>query len=367
MKKSKELIDKYLAGECNEEERQLVESWYLQEIGNAAEPHETGSFEDIGDELWKRLSPEISFFQKRIKYYVMVAIFCLIGIFTLVKFQHKNVDKAILAKALKNDVKIVPGITKATLTLANGKRISLDSLETNSNVPLELNQLVVGMENSKAMEGLSMDNHRIDVPRGGKLHFVLVDGTEVWLNSETTLYFPSKFQGTKRNVRLEGEGYFEVAPNKAMPFKVTANDTEINVLGTHFNVCAYKEENSTVVSLAEGSVQVATKSSSVVLQPSQSAEITKSSDRIKVASVQLGEVLAWKDGFFVFDESSIQGIMKVLSRWYDFKVSYIGKITEKRFGGTFSRSKDISDLLKSLESFGGVHFKIEGRTVIVSE
>lgn len=368
MEKSKELIEKYLAGECNEEERQLVESWYNQEIGNAAEPNEAGSLEGIGDEIWERIHPPASLFSKYIKYFALARVFCLVDIFTLIKFQHKSLDDAVvLDKQPKNAVKIVPGITRATLTLANGKRISLDSMESKRDVPFELSQIVAGITNSRSIEDVSTAKHRIDVPKGGELHFVLADGTKVWLNSETTLHFLAKFQGAKREVILEGEAYFEVATNKAMPFREMANGTEIDVLGTHFNVSSYGDEHRTVVTLAEGSVLVGAKASSVVLRPSQSAEIKNSSSPIKVRNVQLGEVLAWKDGFFVFDESSIQRIMKVLSTWYDFNISYRGKITEKKFGGTFSRSKDIVDLLKSLESFGGVHFKIEGRTVTVSE
>lgn len=360
-----DLIKKYLAGECTEEEKSKIESWYLSQAKSNRDLPKHRDLEQIESEIWNSIHrPKSTIGAYRRWLSVAAAALIVTGISWL--FLKPDAEPSATAYTAKQQVEITTGGKKATLVLANGKKVILDSIIESSNASgtIALENLLDRFSPAKETD-LAVTYHKIEVPKGGEFQFTLPDGTKVWLNSESSFSFPSRFTGGERKVGLSGEGYFEVAKNPDLPFKVTANQAEITVLGTHFNISAYQDEANTEVTLAEGSVKVSSNENAVILKPDQTAKLAKGSDGIKVSSANTNEILAWKDGFFVFDNSDIKTIMKTLSRWYDFEMVYNTSPTTKKFGGTFSKSKEIKDLLASLELLGAGKFEIQGRRIVL--
>jgi len=287
------------------------------------------------------------------------------------KSEHLQSIKAITAFK-KQD--ILPGGNKAILTLPNGERVVLtDSTinqlanQTGSSIIKASNGILIYKANVLAgnSETGEATFSTISTPRGGQYQIILPDGTHVWLNAASSLKFPAAFKGKKRLVELSGEGYFEVAKNKNMPFVVHTENQEVEVLGTHFNINSYTDEASTKTTLLEGSVKVRAKGNQKVLNPGDQAQINKNTREIKVMPVSLEEAVAWKNGYFVFNDEKLESIMHRVSRWYDVDYEFEGKQGNLSFLGVIERTKNISSLLKVLESTGNVHFKIEGRKIIV--
>ncbi|XHR96133.1 FecR family protein [Mucilaginibacter sp. UC70_90] len=184
----------------------------------------------------------------------------------------------------------------------------------------------------------------------------------VWLNAASSLKFPVAFTGKERNVELSGEGYFEVAKNKAMPFRVTVNHSTVEVLGTHFNIMGYADEKSTNTTLLEGSVKIISGNKQKLIVPGEQARVN---GEIEVAKVNATQAVEWKNGNFNFSHENIETIMRKVARWYNVTVQYQGTITNEGFVGTVPRSENITEVLNALELTGLVHFKIIERRVIV--
>jgi ferric-dicitrate binding protein FerR (iron transport regulator) len=280
---------------------------------------------------------------------------------------HTSAQKDLAAAPPPTAPEIAPGHNGAILTLANGSKLVLDSLKKGklatqgaTDVLLDNDQLTYQVQHPA---GAEISYNTLTVPRGHEFQLVLPDGTKVWLNAASSLRYPTVFAGAERRVEVTGEVYFEVAHNAAHPFIVKKGETEIKVLGTHFNINAYDEENSLNVTLLEGSVQVSNGAGHVVIKPGQQAQVSKS---ISVAdNVDLEEVVAWKDGKFQFGETAdIQTVMRHIANWYDVDVEYKGAITN-HIGGTMSRNVNLSQVLKMLETTGVVRFSVKGRNIAV--
>jgi transmembrane sensor len=279
----------------------------------------------------------------------------------------------------QNDV--APGKNRAALTFANGKTIQLSDAQQGVKVGKDL----------KYYDGTEIDAERTQpqlltatTPRGGAYEITLPDGTRVWLNADSKLSFPSSFSGGERRVSLKGEAYFEVAKSylskvkgdkpvkERIPFVVVTDQQEVTVLGTHFNVNSYEDETATKTTLLEGSVRVAvsgTKNallfSSCILKPGEQAI---NDGGIRTNKVDVEEVVAWKNGSTVFQDKTLESIMRELSRWYDITVVYSADAPRHEFfSGAVSRTRNISSVLERMQTTGSVKFRIEGRTVIVSK
>lgn len=268
---------------------------------------------------------------------------------------------------------ILPGGNKATLKLAGGDVIVLDSagnglLGRSGNAAVRktgsgqivYNSLAAGVSNT----GPAPVNV-LTTPKGGTYQVTLSDGTKVWLNSASSLVFPAAFAGAERRVQLSGEAFFEVAKNKAVPFYVDVKETTIRVYGTQFNIDAYADEQTVKTTLVEGSVQVTKGGVHRMLVPGQQAVTRDALSSIAVGEVNVMNAMAWKNGYFVFDDENIHAIMTKVSRWYDVSVEYKGKFDNQKFGGSFYRYKSINELLHYLEKLGTVHFEISGRKITV--
>jgi transmembrane sensor len=274
----------------------------------------------------------------------------------------------------KTNTIILPGSNKAILTLSNNKVIVLGANTTgllarfgSVNVHnLHKDELVY--KDSKAdniAAGSETLINTLTTPRGGQYEVMLEDGTKIWLNSASSISYPDKFTGNERHVKLQGEAYFEVAKNKEKPFFVDINNVKVRVLGTHFNISAYSNDDNITTTLLEGSVQISKNDKLALLKPGQQGVVFSNGSNIQVSNADVAQAVAWKNGYFVFNDESITDIMKKVSRWYDVDVSYKGDLKDQRFGGIYERSKGINDLLNYLGKIGSIHFDIEERRIIV--
>ncbi len=254
-----------------------------------------------------------------------------------------------------------PQQNKAIITLSNGQQVPIDSL-ISGQLAMQGNMLISKNSKGEIIYSGSDNNAAISYntlfnPRGSKVQTItLADGTQVWLNAESSLRYPVAFSGKERKVEITGEAYFEVAKNANMPFYVTANEVSVKVLGTHFNVNAYGDENTLKVTLLEGLVNVSKGMANLKLTPGQQAAIGKTIALNKECNTE--EVMAWKNGFFAFSHADLNEILKQLSRWYAIDVAYKATDNKQEFSGKIDRSLGLSQVLKILERTG-VHFKIE--------
>lgn len=279
-----------------------------------------------------------------------------------------------------NDVR--PGGNKAVLTLSNGTRVVLDSAH-NGVLANQGNSLVLKMNTGKLVYNLQNDAGKsslrqksvpmtiayntLTTPRGGEYQIRLPDGTNVWLNSASSLTFPVAFTGKERKVMLKGEAYFEVIGNKEHPFEVQTGDVTIEDLGTHFNVMAYPNEPAVKATLLEGSVKIMKGNTTALLKPGQQAIVPDLlTEKIRVKAVDTGESVAWKNGYFSFNNTSIYEIMRQISRWYDVDVVYQDSL-HVFLNGSISRNVDASAVFRMLKFTGEINFIIDGKKVLVKK
>lgn len=265
----------------------------------------------------------------------------------------------------KNEV--APGGNHALLTLADGSVIALDSAG-NGVLTQQGNVKIVKQSNGELSyegngSGAAMYN-KMATPRGGQYRLKLPDGTMVWLNAASSIFYPAAFTGDERNVTVTGEVYFEVAANANKPFKVKAGAVNITVMGTRFNVNAYQEEAVIKTTLVDGAVSVASAGSTGTLKPGQQAQVSHNGSLAVVNNIDTEEIIAWKNGFFQFNDADMPTVMRQIEQWYDVKVNYEGAVPKRSFGGGIQRSLPLSEVLSILEA-NDVKFKIEGKNITV--
>ncbi len=377
------LIEKYNAGLASAEEISFLEAYYNlfeqeQEILSELSAAEK---EIIKQEIAARINlKRDNGLQKplivRFKWLAAAAVLTVISTVVLIFALQKNQQEPIAAVKQKVDLpKIVPGSNQAVLTLANGKSITLNDkangvLSQEAGVVITKNRdgLVQYTVTPNAESAINI----ISTPRGGQYQLILVDGTKVWLNAASSITFPTKFDGSERKVEITGEAYFEVAKNTKMPFKVKSKHQLVEVLGTHFNVNTYDDELADKTTLLEGSVKVSKVNAgsieinSKILKPGQQATISGTESQILVSEADEDEAIAWKKGYFKFNRSDIQTIMRQVSRWYNVDVEYRGAMNTDLFGGKINRSQNVEEVLGILK-MGEVNVTIKGRTIIISK
>lgn len=283
--------------------------------------------------------------------------------------QNQNASTAPTSSMVKTDLK---GII---LTLSDGSRVLLENNEgqtlqdAGTSIKKLKNELVYRDEGNQAtannLEKPVMNT--IQLPKGENFKLILPDGTKVWLNATSSLSYPVIFSGKERKVVLTGEAYFEVAHNSKKPFKVIADHTEIVVTGTHFNVSAYPDDTTISTTLLEGGVNIWRGKHIHQLKPGFEALTYRNKEEINEQVADIENVLAWRNGYFVFDDQNVREVMKKVARWYDIEVTFKNRNLTKRFGGTFPKSANVDELLKDLESLGKMRFKRNGKEVVVMD
>ncbi|PTS99302.1 anti-sigma factor [Pedobacter sp. HMWF019] len=366
---AEEIFEKYNAGLATEEEKALLETWYLiyKKEGNNFSASELiedqdQSIESLLVEIGKRKPLQL---WPRVAVAAAILIVCAFSIYLFTEHSAKeNIEMPVYA----ND--IAAGSNKAILTLSDGSKISLTDA-ANGKVS-NLNgimisktadgQLIYTISGSANPTDRSKLN-TISTPRGGQWQVRLPDGTQVWLNAASAITYPVSFNGSKeRRVELSGEAYFEVSKNKEKPFIVKSLQQEVKVLGTHFNINSYTNETAVKTTLMEGKVLI---NGRTELKPGEQAVLLGTTLNVMKADTELA--MAWKNNKFMFDQERIENIMRMIERWYNVEVVYQGQIPEDKFGGSVSRFDQVSKVLSILELTGKVHFKIEGRRITVTK
>ncbi len=367
-----DLISKYLSGTASPEEEQLLESWYNSGIPDDivvpfdSEEEKNGIMAGMRARLLAYVyQQEHAVSKKKNVRTIAVAasVIILLGISYLFyqnTFLFHKSGKDLTTKKKE----ILPGHYGATLTLSDGKKYMLDSVangvltsQAGAYITKQGGQIVYNKTTDKS---IAVAHNTLTVPKAREFRIVLPDGTHVWLNSASSLKFPTAFTAKERVVELDGEAYFEVVHNARHPFRVKVKNTVIEDIGTAFNVNAYG--HSVKTTLISGSVNVSNHKVCRVLNPGQ--QVVAAADLLTVAPIDTSHVLAWKDGFFQFDDADIQTIMQQLARWYDIEIVFAGEMPPKKFYGRINRNMKLSDVLKILEQ-SNVHFDLEGENKLI--
>jgi transmembrane sensor len=372
-----DLLKKYLAGNCTAQENQILETWYLKyEERGFPELSQEKKDEQL-EEVWTFLSSKLDtplesdtviHTKTSGLLWTKIAVAAMMLITLGIGYYFYNSPAKIasnLSQKLSRSVK--SSNNRAMLTLADGRTIALDEAQ-NGEIANQAGVTITKTKDGQLVyEGKTKVNafNQITTPKGGQYQISLPDGTKVWLNAASSLSYPAAFTGNKREVRLIGEAYFEVSKDKEKPFIVYTKGQEVKVLGTHFNVSAYEDEDGTKTTLLEGSVKVrlVNSSAAALLKPGQQAVFEF--NQLDVAAVDVAEAIAWKEGYFLFQDEDIRSIMKKIARWYDVEVVYAPNISNQKIGGNIAHSKPLSEVLRTLSNTDKFNFKVEGRRVTV--
>jgi transmembrane sensor len=316
--------------------------------------------------LKTRIAKEDKLIEKKKRYsWIAAAAAILIVVSTGGYFYTSTNQGKVIVDGLTIAKDIAPGSNKATLTLADGRIVELSG--DKQSVIIKANELTYNDGTKIISEGKIRNQYaELTTPKGGQYQIILSDGTKIWLNAASTLKYPAEFKGSERVVQLSGEAYFEVAKvhassGRRKPFIVKTETQQVEVLGTHFNINNYPDEEVAKTTLIEGAVRVSAMSvipAYQLLKPNQQSIIAKNSELIKVIKVDPTAVIDWKNGDFIFD-TDIKTIMRQISRWYNVEIVYEGNITEEELVGTISRSKHLTEVLKVLQETNKVQFKLE--------
>ena len=331
------------------------------------------------DEMWqniiekrntKSVTPQIlsnrKFKRLYWKYAVAASVLLIVA---LSVFLNKETNLPQFSEPIIVNNQIEIGSNKATLTLANGSNVILEKGQSYkaNNIISNGEEIIYNEENSK-----DIAYNTLTIPRGGQFFVKLADGTQVWLNSESQLKYPVAFiDGDTRQVELVyGEAYFDVSPStehKGSKFKVFNNTQEIEVLGTEFNIKAYKDELDVYTTLVEGKVEVTTSLGKEILKPNQQSKVNLSSQNISVSMANVYDEISWKEGVLSFNDKSLKDIMTVLSRWYDMEVEFTNtNIENEEFIGVLDKTQNIEGVLSIIKNFGFINnYEINNRKVIL--
>lgn len=384
-----ELLKRYRSGNCTDEEKALLESWYHQWKDDASDPG-TDEINAAREQTWNRLSrhqekKQDFFFPFR--YAAAVVALCVLSItlwYSLSRKAPVKIAVQAIAPIVAHDA--LPGSNKAVLRLADGKTIALDEAKNGKLAEAEgmdirktadgqiVYEAATAEGRAVSTSGTAMRYNEISTPRGGQYQVTLPDGTNVWLNAASSLKYPVKFVENVRRVELRGEAYFEVskvtsAGGTKIPFVVDTSTEQVEVLGTRFNINSYDDEGSVATTLLEGSVRVSaaqndhqSSGGSLLLIPDQQSVL--SGGKLILRKVNAEEMIAWKDGYFSFDHADIKTIMRQLARWYDLEVIYEGEVSSTTFSGKVYRNMNLSKVLEVL-AFSQVNFRIEGKKIMI--
>lgn len=373
------LCEQYFAGKCNPGEISQLLSYQAENglnhdfDGPDKERLRLLLLARINQDIQPKISRVIWF--RSASFRIASSIAAALLVFTFInhlnrqnKVQDQQVD---VKKSTPIPADIAPGSANAVLTLADGKSIQLDghkngllNEQQNGAISKSGDGIVLTATDKMAGESMTALN-KISIPRAGKYNITLSDGTRVWLNSSSSLSFPTVFSGKTRRVLLSGEGYFEVAKDQKKPFIIDVNGRQqVEVLGTHFNISAFEDEQNITTTLLEGSVKVNTKNKSALIKPGEMV-VNNLADRLVVRQADVDEVMAWKNELFIFSNENITSVMKKISRWYDVDVVYKGNMDHINIEGNYSRAKGLNSLLKNIEMLDKVDFSVKERRVTV--
>lgn len=386
------LLVKLLRDDLSQQERQELDAWLKADVQNrslirkildhknrkeALTQMEKFDSEQAYDRLLtkirqadhqdKSLRQPFSIYYKLTAAAVLLVIFAAGLLLLRSKPDQQSVERSIAAK------KVETTQTGILLTLADGRKVDLEA--QNKGIIAKQGQAVITKQNGDVLSykmgqealknTVASEKNQLAIPRGKQYQVILPDGSKVWLNAQSVLTFPTQFQTKERFVELTGEAYFEIAHHSAWPFRVKTNGQTVEVLGTHFNVNAYPENNQTITTLASGKVKVYDGADAQLLKPGQMALKSSGRKGFEVATADLDETLAWKAGLLVFKDQTIEDLMQMISRTYDVDFEIDDRVRGQHFGGSHRIKNGLTNLLRNLEQTNVVHFKLEERRIRV--
>lgn len=377
------LISMYMAGEISSGEMERLMEWveisdenraFFQKVsGSGAWKERYARYREVNEKaafvrFKRRIEGRRFYFRRWIGYAAAVCL--VVGLVTWFWTGKDESEQSVVVVE-----SIQPGEMKATLKLSTGEEIWLDgkkeeTVSAEGSMQVRNTNDGIVYERQDTLPGDTGEENRFNTlktSRGGEYSVILSDGTVVYLNSASELRYPVQFNERERVVYFSGEGYFEVTKDKERPFHVVVGDMRIRVYGTEFNVNTFKETGVQTV-LVKGSVGISVKGGreEYRLKPSQMAEYSRENLSVEVRDVNPESFVAWKDGFFVFDEESLEEIMNTLARWYDVEVFYVNNdVRNLHFTGHLKRYDQITTILKAIESAVNVRFSVKGKTISV--
>lgn len=264
---------------------------------------------------------------------------------------------------------VSPGTNGAVLTLADGTKVVLDSLGNGVVASQRGTDVVLKnglLEYHTTDNGMQASYNTLEIPRGRQFQLVLPDGSKVWLNAASTIKYPTIFTGRERVVEISGEAFFDVEQDKAKPFIVKINNsTVIEVLATSFNINAYEQEQAVKTTLVEGALRVNANNDRQLLKPGQQAQVAAGKPVRVVDNVNISQAMAWKNGYFDFNDVDLPVMMRQLERWYDIQVVYEGTVPDVTFKGKMDRNVQLSDVVGFLKNFG-INASLQDRKLLIS-
>lgn len=382
------LLLKYLSGELTVEEQVQLDTWLNADVKNEALMGEFRNEAVVRQELqdiyqsktrvWQQLEEYTLTNVRSVRNYRRIALYAagiclLVGGAALYFFYHWQTPVPIQIATIRQDSVDVPApaTNRAYVTLSNGKRVYIDSLQTGadiipgSNLAQKLSpDKIEYAYNSRAA---APELNTITVPRGSKpLLIALPDGSQVWVNVASTISFQVPFDGKERLVSVSGEAYFDVAAAAAQPFIVKSKGQEIKVLGTAFNIKSYEEESTIKTTLVTGKIQISQNKSGTMktLTAGQQAISPPDGPLLINQDADMEEALAWKANVFQFNHADLKSIMQQLGRWYDVEIVFQGSVPNHFFTVKISRDKSLTAVLKIMELYG-INFQLEGKKLTV--
>lgn len=380
----RELVEKYLKGVASKEEEEQLLRWYWRESSIESEWELSSSQTeiDLKSKIYAKIiqHDEIDEVQKDYRKFSRLGLPILLILFlglAALFYTNRVLKEKISPNLVKlNSNDILPGGSKAILTLSDGRKIELD--ESKNGILVDQGGIKVHKNSDGVIEYTfsKQQNTRllssadeapvyntIETPVGGKYQLNLADGTKVWLNSSSSLRFPIFFSKENREVELKGEAYFEVSKDYKRKFSVRSGIQSVEVLGTQFNINAYSDEKSIKTTLFEGEIRVIDlqTNDSKLLKPGEQSNVDQS---IHVKRIDTQVEIAWKEGYFYFKKADIKTVMRQLGRWYGITARYNDNLPEQHFSGAISNSLTLLEVLEILEK-SNIHFSLEGKEVIV--
>lgn len=350
--------------------KDFVQTHYAIHYNTDTIPDTEKTLEKLLFNIRREKSIKHRFHNRPIYKYAIAAVF-VIGLVTASFYwEHKKSNIPVDNGQIVTNT-IQAGTDKAVLTLGDGSKVALEKGESfKTNSARSDGQQIVYDGNARTDHSKIVYNY-LTIPRGGQFFIKLSDGTQIWLNSESQLKYPVTFiKGKTREVELVyGEAYFDVSPsseNRGTKFKVINNKQVVEVLGTEFNIKAYKDESNIYTTLVEGKVQINTSTTNQILAPNEQSNVNTINNDLMVTKVDVDTEISWKNGYFSFKGKSLKEIMKVISRWYNVDVIFENKELESiKFKGIIYKSQGIEEILSIMKSNTINSYQIKDKSIIL--
>ncbi|TYR35099.1 DUF4974 domain-containing protein [Sphingobacterium phlebotomi] len=349
----RKLFERYRDGKCTPDEEKRLHAWF-----NHYAMQEASGLDELQEAHETNASNIRTLRRQWLRY---AAVFLFVGLSVAAWFIKDDIVQTTTPEMAATPTEdILPGGNKAILKLADGRAISLN--EDQAEIAIRDGRIVYAATDMIVTDTEEDNTMELRTPNGGTYALTLSDGTKVWLNAASSLKYPMKFSAEKRQVKVEGEAFFDVVHDSKRPFTVLSSGQEIEVLGTAFNVSAYADDGDVKTTLVEGAVRLIAQESGAYIQLRPNEQAILKDGKLKTRRVDTQRFTAWKNGDFYFHETPLEDMMKELSRWYDVEVTYEQTVPQEFFNGGMSRSVSLNTVLEFLR-ISEIPYEIEGRTM----